>query len=231
MKLAAFSSRLESLNGWQRVWLVFSVLLALVIAGTTAAEWPREPDHGPWERYQTGRVENPFDQFDPDPNLAKTAPATPSGKPRTLESIRLDPDYINANDATKRAIFERWAPTDPSYVAADESMRRAIRQRFGIGEPAQHGEATRSSPSSKYVPEAGLTPEQKAALERAQERLTLSLRDAEDRQRQELKERERAAFAAKMRLVGTAVAQWLIGILGVYALGWSFAWVRRGFRR
>jgi hypothetical protein len=29
MKRAAFSSRLESLNGWQRVWVVFSVLLAL----------------------------------------------------------------------------------------------------------------------------------------------------------------------------------------------------------
>jgi hypothetical protein len=148
-----------------------------------------------------------------------------------LESILVDPNYINANDATKRAIFERWAPTDPSYAAADESTRRAIRQRFGIGETAPHGTATGPNPFAKYLPEAGLNPEQKAALERAQERLTLSQRDAEDRQRQELKERELAASAAKMRLVGTAVAQWLSGVLGVYALGWSFAWVRRGFRR
>jgi hypothetical protein len=76
--MAAFLSRLESLNGWQRLWMVFAALLALVLAGVTAADWPREPDHGPWDRYQPGRGENPFAQFVPDAYPAKTTPRTDS---------------------------------------------------------------------------------------------------------------------------------------------------------
>jgi hypothetical protein len=220
----AFSSRLESLNGWQRVWVVFALLLALVIAGGTAADWPREPYKGPWDR------ENPFDQFDADPYGVEKALASASGKPRSLESILLDPNYINANDATKRAIFERWAPMDPSYATADEPTRLATRKRFGIEGNARDETSTGPNPFAKYVSEADLTTEQKAALERARERLALERREAEDRQRQELKERQLSVSAARTRLAATAVAVWLGIVLGVYALGWVFAWVRRGFR-
>jgi hypothetical protein len=51
----------------------------------------------------------------------------------TLQEILRDPNYVNANPATKQAIFERWAPQDPNYATANEATQAAIRQRFGIG--------------------------------------------------------------------------------------------------
>jgi len=51
--------------------------------------------------------------------------------PSLLEILR-DPNYISANEETKRAIFERWAPQDPNYSNANAETQSAIRQRFGI---------------------------------------------------------------------------------------------------
>jgi hypothetical protein len=50
----------------------------------------------------------------------------------TLSEILRDPNYINANEATKRAIFERHAPLDQNYTGANEATQFAIRQRFGV---------------------------------------------------------------------------------------------------
>ena len=50
----------------------------------------------------------------------------------TLSEILRDPNYINANEATKRAIFERHAPLDQNYSGANEATQFAIRQRFGV---------------------------------------------------------------------------------------------------
>lgn len=49
-----------------------------------------------------------------------------------LLDILKDPNYINANEATKRAIFDRWAPSDPNYTKANEATQAAIQQRFGL---------------------------------------------------------------------------------------------------
>jgi outer membrane biosynthesis protein TonB len=50
----------------------------------------------------------------------------------TLSEILRDPNYINANEATKRAIFERHAPLDQNYTGANQATQFAIRQRFGV---------------------------------------------------------------------------------------------------
>jgi len=50
-------------------------------------------------------------------------------------SILTDPNYINANPATKRAIFDRRVATDPSYVNADAATKAAIRRRFKVEAP------------------------------------------------------------------------------------------------
>jgi len=52
----------------------------------------------------------------------------------SLQEILRDPNYINANEATKRAIFERYAPLDQNYTGANDATQAAIRQRFGIGQ-------------------------------------------------------------------------------------------------
>ena len=50
----------------------------------------------------------------------------------TLREILADPNYINANPATKEAIFNKYAPLDSNYTQANEATQEAIRQRFGL---------------------------------------------------------------------------------------------------
>lgn len=52
----------------------------------------------------------------------------------SLQEIKNDPSFINANLATKKAIFEKWAPQDPSFTKANKATQEAIKIKFGIGE-------------------------------------------------------------------------------------------------
>ena len=45
--------------------------------------------------------------------------------------ILSDPNYVNANSATKKAIFDKLIAVDPSFVNANAETKTAIRQRFG----------------------------------------------------------------------------------------------------
>lgn len=49
-----------------------------------------------------------------------------------LATILKDPNFVNANEATKAAIFLKYAPQDPNYVNANEATKQAIHQRFGV---------------------------------------------------------------------------------------------------
>ena len=46
--------------------------------------------------------------------------------------ILKDPEYANANEATKRAIFDKHIASDPAYADANEPTRLAIQQKFGL---------------------------------------------------------------------------------------------------
>jgi hypothetical protein len=50
-----------------------------------------------------------------------------------LQNILSDPNYVNANAATKAAIFDKFAPLDPNYANANPETQGAIRAKFGIG--------------------------------------------------------------------------------------------------
>ena len=52
--------------------------------------------------------------------------------PSLLEILN-DPNYVNANEATKAAIFNRYSAQDKNYTGANESTKEAIRKRFGLG--------------------------------------------------------------------------------------------------
>ena len=56
----------------------------------------------------------------------------------TLASILTDPNYVNANEATKRAIFDKFSAQDTNFTSANAATQEAIRQRFGVssGAPA-----------------------------------------------------------------------------------------------
>jgi hypothetical protein len=51
----------------------------------------------------------------------------------TLQEILQDQNYINANPATKKAIFDRWSGSDTNYTGANPATQQAIRGRFGVG--------------------------------------------------------------------------------------------------
>ena len=51
----------------------------------------------------------------------------------TLQEILQDQNYINANPATKKAIFDRWSALDTNYTGANQATQQAIRSRFGVG--------------------------------------------------------------------------------------------------
>jgi len=56
-----------------------------------------------------------------------------------LASILRDPNFLNANEATKAAIFEKWAPQDPNFANANEATQQAIRNKYlqPSSQPAQ----------------------------------------------------------------------------------------------
>jgi len=46
----------------------------------------------------------------------------------TLQEVLADENYVNANFATKQAIFNKYASQDPNYSQANDATRFAIRQ-------------------------------------------------------------------------------------------------------
>jgi hypothetical protein len=54
-----------------------------------------------------------------------------------LSSILSDPNYVNANPATKAAIFDKFSAQDKNFTGANPETQQAIRVRFGIAPPAE----------------------------------------------------------------------------------------------
>jgi len=52
--------------------------------------------------------------------------------PSLLEVLQ-DPNYTGANQATKEAIFNKYAPQDPLYADANPATQEAIRAKYGFG--------------------------------------------------------------------------------------------------
>ena len=68
----------------------------------------------------------------------------------TLASILADPNYVNANEPTKRAIFDKFSAEDPNFVNANPATQDAIRQRFGVSTaPAAPELPTALQPSAR----------------------------------------------------------------------------------
>lgn len=52
-----------------------------------------------------------------------------------LSWLLTDPDYVNANEATKRAIFDKYFTKDSDYTNANAATQEAIRVKFGVAQP------------------------------------------------------------------------------------------------
>lgn len=53
----------------------------------------------------------------------------------TASEILVDPNYVNANAATKAAIFSKHIASLPEFVNANPATQQAITARFGLGAP------------------------------------------------------------------------------------------------
>ena len=53
-----------------------------------------------------------------------------------LSSILTDPNYVNANAATKAAIFDKFSAQDVNFTKANPATQEAIRAKFGVGKKA-----------------------------------------------------------------------------------------------
>jgi hypothetical protein len=49
-----------------------------------------------------------------------------------LSSILTDPNYVNANAATKQAIFDKFSASDTNFTGANAATQDAIRAKFGL---------------------------------------------------------------------------------------------------
>jgi hypothetical protein len=55
----------------------------------------------------------------------------------TLAEVLKDPNYVNANAATKAAIFDKFSAKDSNYTNANDATKAAIRNKFGVEAPAE----------------------------------------------------------------------------------------------
>ena len=54
-----------------------------------------------------------------------------------LSDIASDPNYVNANAATKKAIFDKYSAQDQNYTGANPATQAAIRKKFGLSDVDQ----------------------------------------------------------------------------------------------
>ena len=73
----------------------------------------------------------------------------------TLADVLKDPNYVNANAATKAAIFDKFSANDSNYTNANDATKLAIRTKFGVEAPT----LTPVAPAADAIPKRDLIKE------------------------------------------------------------------------
>lgn len=69
----------------------------------------------------------------------------------SLSEILQDPNYVNANQATKQAIFDKYSAVDENFTGANAATQDAIRQKFGV--PITQAQPTIDVLGKQFTPE------------------------------------------------------------------------------
>jgi hypothetical protein len=200
------ASRL-TLNGWQRLWVVYSLILAAGFSLNTAANWPTTPP--PRAEYQLT-----FEPQDHELTADRVSPG--KGQPDTgmmdfwqiLEAERhgvLPPDKVELLAEARRRGLVPPPGTPPSV----NPFAQFVEPRRGLVPPV--GSSASAAKSMPFDPDVYLASKRAEVAQIAARRLE-ALRDL------------------RKQAVSSALAWWLGIVLGTYALGWSVGWVRQGFR-
>lgn len=71
-------------------------------------------------------------------------------------SLLRNPNYVNADAATKQAIFDKQVAQDPDFTNANPATQNAIRHRFGVSSATQQNANPGQNPFDQFDPDAYL---------------------------------------------------------------------------
>lgn len=69
-----------------------------------------------------------------------------------LAEVLNDPNYVNANAATKAAIFDKFSASDTNFTGANPETQQAIRVKFGLTAPSQPRTLLSQIPGAENAP-------------------------------------------------------------------------------
>jgi len=81
----------------------------------------------------------------------------------SLQEVLKDPNYVNANEATKQEIFNKYSAMDVSFTGANQATQDAIRQKFGVGVPLAE---VPKAQKEEGIPDTGFTGGFKSTVEK-----------------------------------------------------------------
>lgn len=183
-------SRLGSLNGWQRLWVVYSIFIGILVGGVTASSWPLSP------RSKYGETVEPVPKSAETFDLSSARPVEHGATPATGFDIRTARPVPTTKHNYTLEVGGKTYDIESDRPLSDLELRSYAKQIEG-------------TPTAKVNIPSGFRLESPVAVEK--------IRNAMHREE-------------VVKHVLAAVCSWAGIILGTYALGWSVAWVRRGFR-
>ena len=232
---------LSNLNGWQRLFVLFS-LIWLVIFLSFAHDLPpsyRDLTGGFSKDVISGRMSEymPKKSFDPDKYITDKS----SIKARAIVS---SPEYQKANQGTKQAIFEQLVATDKNYINADKVTQKAIRDRFGIEDnPAWMYDKQKSIvdptivnnvvalAASKNVPPDDLVNVYTSPNGVVFESAYHSKEEMAKAYAEAIKSLDRDYILDVVKSIAYKIFVYILSITFMYLVGWLIAWVIKGFRK
>jgi hypothetical protein len=223
------------LNGWQRLWIVIAVLWAVVVLLVTWGSWPTNADLSEKEistrlsdvpdaaiRHELTAVENATLATD----AAELLVAKVGGH---IENPYADPDLTSVPepDPQWRATQTTTSTQKPSVLSIHEFAQR-IKAKY----PQYAGwsdDVLTGGVLAKYpVYRDQVDPHEVAAASQRYDDLIKV--QAHISAIAKTIATETLVASKRKNAVLTAIAAWLGPIAVLYAMGWSVAWIRRGFK-
>jgi len=231
----------STLNGWQRLFVLFSALWLVVFVLVDHDLPVSYKDISPsfHKDVVADRMNSfmPKKPFDPDKYITEKS----SIKARAIVS---SPEYQKANQATKQAIFDKLIVTDKNYVNADTVTKKAIRDRFGVQDnPAWRYDKNESIvdltivnnvialAQSKNVP-----PDDLISVYTSPDGIYFeSSYHTEDEiakaYAEATKSLDREHTINVIKSIAYKILIYILSIVFVYLVGWLIAWVIKGFKK
>ena len=203
------------LNGWQRLFAVFSTVWTLCVGVVVWQVWPVETkNYHPWEEdFHTLAEEH-------SQSLAQFVRA------------RYPWAYSDLSDAELEAAFNEKYPAggQPSAVSYYGALAAECCQGvagLSKGDPTNQNGATVSKTRVRTVPIVGRVAFPDSMSSQEVDRRASELTEMRARNDQKLRDAHKTQVVSALSWL---IPLWLGPAVGIYALGWAVSWVRRGFQ-